>query len=324
VARPIMGGLRRALARGPFSRPRHHEGRCRRGTPASDRIAALDRVPARAHTWAPGLPCSRRVHRGRARPTRRRSFATLWPVALHIPIRFHDLRHTFATELLRRGVDSYRVQRLMRHSDVRVTLGTYAHLLVEDLRAAADAHTPLPAMPAAANSAPIEPHALHQEGTTSIDAARISEGDPQPELERETGVEPATLSLGMRTGSSATSRTGWQTSEDRTLGNPNPDARSPGLAGFCTHEAPIEPQSIARHVRSAEATQPGGQRPLRRPQLVSGALAWLTVSDVAKQLRVSSATVYRLIDRGELRHARVSNAIRISPADLAAFLRGGS
>jgi len=101
-----------------------------------------------------------------------------------------------------------------------------------------------------------------------------------------------------------------------------PDARSPGLAGFCTREAPIEPQSIARHVRSAEATQPGGQRPLRRPPLVSGAVAWLTVSDVAKQLRVSSATVYRLIDSGELRHGRVSNAIRISQADLAAFLPG--
>ena len=85
-----------------------------------------------------------------------------------------------------------------------------------------------------------------------------------------------------------------------------------------------EPQSIARHVRSAEATQPGGRRPLRRPQLVSGAVAWLTVSDVAKQLRVSSATVYRLIDSGELRHGRVSNAIRISQADLAAFLRGDS
>src|SRR5438128_12449378 len=106
-------------------------------------------------------------------------------IALHSPIRFHDLRHTFATELLRRGVDSYRVQRLMRHSDVRVTLGTYAHLLVEDLRAAADAQTPLPAMPVAANSAPIEPHALHQDGATSVDAARISEGHSLPGLERE-------------------------------------------------------------------------------------------------------------------------------------------
>ena len=49
-----------------------------------------------------------------------------------------------------------------------------------------------------------------------------------------------------------------------------------------------------------------------------------TQDDVAKQLRVSSATVYRLIDSGELRHGRVSNAIRISQADLAAFLRGDS
>jgi len=115
---------------------------------------------------------------------------------VHIPIRFHDLRHTFATELLRRGVDSYRVQRLTRHSDVRVTLGTYAQLLVEDLRAAADAHTPLPTMPTGATSAPIEPHALNQEHTPSINAAHIFERDRLSGLERETGIEPATLSLG--------------------------------------------------------------------------------------------------------------------------------
>src|SRR5438874_6612070 len=102
-------------------------------------------------------PSCRKVTDGRGRPLPAPRGRRLWPVALNIPIRFHDLRHTFATELLRRGVDSYRVQRLMRHSDVRGTLGTYAHLLVEDLRAAADAHTPLPARPVAANSAPIEP-----------------------------------------------------------------------------------------------------------------------------------------------------------------------
>ncbi len=62
-------------------------------------------------------------------------------------MRLHDLRHTFATELLRRGVDVHRVQRLMRHSDVRVTTGTYAHLLVEDLRAAVDVHAPVPLAP---------------------------------------------------------------------------------------------------------------------------------------------------------------------------------
>jgi len=139
--------------------------------------------------------CGRRL----AEPRGRR----LWPVALHIPIRFHDLRHTFATELLRRGVDSYRVQRLMRHSDVRVTLGTYAHLLVEDLRDAAEAHTPLPntsitprSKSRAENSAPIEPHTLRQTPPGTSNAARVSEKDRLRGLERETGFEPATLSLG--------------------------------------------------------------------------------------------------------------------------------
>jgi integrase-like protein len=59
-------------------------------------------------------------------------------------MRFHDLRHGFATELLRRGVDIHRVQRLMRHSDMRVTTGIYGHLMLEDLRAAVEISTSLP------------------------------------------------------------------------------------------------------------------------------------------------------------------------------------
>src|SRR5882724_11670048 len=51
-------------------------------------------------------------------------------------MRFHDLRHTTATLLLRAGVDAHRVQRLLRHHDVRTTTGIYGHLDVEDLRAA--------------------------------------------------------------------------------------------------------------------------------------------------------------------------------------------
>jgi site-specific recombinase XerD len=51
-------------------------------------------------------------------------------------MRFHDLRHTTATLLLRAGVDAHRVQRLLRHRDVRTTTGIYGHLDVEDLRTA--------------------------------------------------------------------------------------------------------------------------------------------------------------------------------------------
>jgi len=60
----------------------------------------------------------------------------LWPKAIARPMRFHDLRHTTATLLLRAGVDAHRVQRLLRHRDVRTTTSIYGHLDVEDLRAA--------------------------------------------------------------------------------------------------------------------------------------------------------------------------------------------
>ncbi len=46
----------------------------------------------------------------------------------------------------------------------------------------------------------------------------------------------------------------------------------------------------------------------------------MSVAEVAKQLGVCRATVYKLCERGHLPHARVSNAIRIEPADLAAYL----
>jgi excisionase family DNA binding protein len=49
----------------------------------------------------------------------------------------------------------------------------------------------------------------------------------------------------------------------------------------------------------------------------------LSVRQVAERLGVSTATVYALCDRGELLHVRVSNAIRVLPADLQAFLGAG-
>src|SRR2546427_1485684 len=47
----------------------------------------------------------------------------------------------------------------------------------------------------------------------------------------------------------------------------------------------------------------------------------LTVREVAAQLRVCTATVYRLCTEGQLRHVRVLHAIRVHPLDLAAFVR---
>jgi excisionase family DNA binding protein len=47
---------------------------------------------------------------------------------------------------------------------------------------------------------------------------------------------------------------------------------------------------------------------------------FLTVAEVAAQLRVSTMTVYRLIRSGELTAARIGKSYRLRPADLDAFL----
>ena len=53
--------------------------------------------------------------------------------------RFHDLRHTCATLLLRQGVNPKFVQELLGHSDVSITLNVYSHVLPDMGDAAAGA-----------------------------------------------------------------------------------------------------------------------------------------------------------------------------------------
>ncbi len=113
----------------------------------------------------------------------------LWPTAKVRPMRFHDLRHSVATLLLRERVDAHRVQRLLRHRDVKTTTGTYGHLVVEDLR---DAINLLPPSPFAASL-------LQDPRSTPARVHNSTIGNEENqglEMERETGVEPATLSLG--------------------------------------------------------------------------------------------------------------------------------
>jgi len=50
----------------------------------------------------------------------------LWVTAVVRPIRFHDLRHTTGSLLTMRGANTGFVQRIMRHSDPRMT-ERYSH-----------------------------------------------------------------------------------------------------------------------------------------------------------------------------------------------------
>ena len=52
-------------------------------------------------------------------------------------IRWHDLRHTFASRLVMGGENILTVQKLCRHADVKVTM-RYAHLAPQHLHRAVD------------------------------------------------------------------------------------------------------------------------------------------------------------------------------------------
>lgn len=132
------------------------------------------------HTWRHPDAIERRCERCGMR---------LWPKAVPRPMRFHDLRHTTATLLLRAGVDSHGVQRILRHRDVRTTPGIYGHLDVEDLRGALNAlqSPPLPdPLPRLAPGA-------RENGTaapTAVFAARSTRLLPDSGAPKDQGPDP--------------------------------------------------------------------------------------------------------------------------------------
>ncbi|MDE2010144.1 MAG: site-specific integrase, partial [Candidatus Omnitrophica bacterium] len=65
----------------------------------------------------------------------RKSFATALKKAEIQDFKFHDLRHTFASSLVRRGVDLYVVQKLLGHTTPKMTQ-RYAHLRAGQLKEA--------------------------------------------------------------------------------------------------------------------------------------------------------------------------------------------
>jgi integrase len=67
----------------------------------------------------------------------RSDFRPLLKLAGLPPIRFHDLRHSYASIALARGIHPKVVQEAMGHSTIAVTMDTYSHVLPSLQREAA-------------------------------------------------------------------------------------------------------------------------------------------------------------------------------------------
>jgi hypothetical protein len=59
----------------------------------------------------------------------------LWPKGQVRDIRFHDMRHTYASVLLMLGANLVSVQKLLGHSDPKITERRYGHMLPEFMSA---------------------------------------------------------------------------------------------------------------------------------------------------------------------------------------------
>jgi integrase len=120
----------------------------------------------------------------------------LWPVAHPRNLRFHDLRHTAATLLLKAGVPIAVVQLLMRHADIRTTIETYGHLDDTDARAGMNRlNLPMPAWfsPSVSPTSPT----TKTKPPESVDFSNNSEGFYQSGRQdlnlRPLGPEPSAL-----------------------------------------------------------------------------------------------------------------------------------
>lgn len=80
--------------------------------------------------------------RGNRYPVTYEGMKTEWrrkvKTALDLNLRFHDMRHTRATRTLRRTGNLKVVQQLLGHADISTTASYYAHVHMDDIRAALD------------------------------------------------------------------------------------------------------------------------------------------------------------------------------------------
>jgi integrase len=131
----------------------------------------------------------------------------LWAVAETRKIRFHDLRHTTASLLMMAGANPAAVQRILRHSDPKITTEVYGHLAPGYLRSEVDRLSFGVAPPEdttqearlVASAGPFVTRLLPGDengGSTQLLGSENHQEFPALGMERDKGFEPSTFSLG--------------------------------------------------------------------------------------------------------------------------------
>jgi excisionase family DNA binding protein len=234
----------------------------------------------------------------------------LWPKPIVRQIRFHSLRHSTASLLIMAGANPAAVRRIMRHSDPKMT-DIYTHLAPDYLRAEVDRLSFAPP------TEPVPAEALAQ-------VVNAEESVPFWSPSSDEGDNSART----RVANIATSEE--KTKRSRRDSNARPLA-SEAASGIVHPLSTVPFSSESVRLNEGARVQPSQGLagvlkncvPLWSPKLrvlEGGAEHLLLVREVAERLRVSTATIYKLIDTGALPHLRVSNAIRVVPADVKAFV----
>jgi excisionase family DNA binding protein len=242
----------------------------------------------------------------------------LYPHIHVAELRFHDTRHTTGTLLAQKGVAVKAIQDFLRHADQRQT-EKYLHstsgwLRDEIAKLSFALPVPPPDEPISAVAAGLVPHlspggAEHRKPV--LGTMRESEGFPMVGMVGATGFEPATPCPPGPSASCTQAGTGWQGADSQRFLPTGTDSPSHGPA--------CDPPFGTRFVPPVSPDLSPRARALPSVRAVPDGL--LTAADVARELGVCRATVYKLVETGALRSTRLlKNIIRVTRADLDAYV----
>jgi excisionase family DNA binding protein len=208
------------------------------------------------------------------------------------------------------------VQRILRHSDPRITTEVYRHLVPDYLRAEIDRLSFGIAPPTKpSNDSPTLGALSTGLATSVLQPPPIERSDekivPNASKDFEEFGEWARRDSNPLPPASELWKTGKQAVADASKGAKILHLFGASASGQLQQKAGFSHPFATSVLQAAVAKRAGGS---------GSAGPLLTVREVAERLRVCTATVYRLCESGRLWHLRVSNAVRVPEMALRAFM----